>query len=217
MKVTRMLRSIHQRLPLIVIACVSAAIAASATQADSLWERHNPRRAFLFEDSRARRIGDLVTIMINESTSVDNSEAKDMSKSTAADGALSVDSTTGGDFGTSSANLAFDAGGSSNRSFSGEATYQNSREFQDRITARVIDIDPAGNLIVHGTRGTHVSGEHRVLSISGTIRPIDINADNTISSRFVTDMHLIYDGEGAEPRFTRQGWLGRFVNKIWPF
>lgn len=212
-----MLPAIRQPVLLLLTVCCCTAIIGSTSEADSLWQRRNPRRVWLVEDSRARRIGDLLTVTINQSTEVDNSENKALSKSNGAGAQLDIDSATGGDFGTSAANLAFDASGGSNRNFSGEASYSNSRAFQDRITVRVIDIDPAGNLVVHGQRGTHVTGEHRVLSISGSVRPIDIAADNTIDSRFITDMHLIYDADGAEPHFTQQGWLGKFMNKVWPF
>lgn len=217
MKATRMLPALRKPMLLLLTVGCCALISGPAGRADSLWERRVPRRTWLVEDSRARRVGDLLTVTINQSTEVDNNEAKELSKTNGAGAQLDIDSSTGGDFGTSSANLGFDASGSSNRNFSGEASYSNSRAFQDRITVRVIDIDPAGNLVIHGQRGTHVTGEHRVLSISGTVRPIDIAADNMIDSRFITDMHLIYDADGAEPKFTRQGWLGRFMNKVWPF
>ncbi len=212
-----MFPSLRQTILLVLIAVTCTVMIPVSVRADSLWQRRNPRRAYLFEDSRARRVGDLLTIVIDQSTEVDNSESRDLNKSTSAGVAYDLDSTTGGDLGTSAANASLDASGSSERSFSGAATYTNSREFQDRITVRVIDIDPAGNLVIQGSRGTHVTGEHRILHISGTVRPIDIAADNSLNSRFITDMHLFYEAEGAEPRFTKQGWLGRFVNKIWPF
>lgn len=200
---------------LAVASCIF--VMQSTCSADSLWKRRNPRRAYLFEDSRARRLGDLVTVIISQSTNVDNSENKDMKKTTGAGAKFDLTTSTGGDIGTSSATGAFDSSNESDRSFSGEASYRNTQEFQDRITARVIDIDPAGNLIIEGSRGTHITGEHRVLSISGSVRPVDIGPDNTVNSRFISDMNVMYDGAGAEQKFTRQGWLSRTMNKIWPF
>lgn len=202
-------------LALTVVSC--STVLCVSGHADSLWQRRDPRRAYLFEDSRARRIGDLLTVIISQSTEVDNSENKDLQKTTGAGAKFDLATSTGGDLGTSSADMAFDASNSSNRSFSGEASYSNSRAFQDRITVRVVDIDPAGNLVIEGSRGTHISGEHRVLNISGMVRTIDIGPDNTLSSRYISDMQMIYEAAGAEPRFTQQGWLSRTMNKLWPF
>lgn len=212
-----MFRIIQKKIVLILVGVSCMAAVQATCRADSLWERRDPRRAFLFEDSRARRVGDLITVIISQSTAVDNSENKDMKKSTGAGAKFDLATSTGGDIGTSSATGAFDSSNESERSFSGEASYRNTQEFQDRITVRVVDIDPAGNLVIQGSRGTHISGEHRVLSISGSVRLIDIGPDNTISSRFISDMEVMYDGAGAEQKFTRQGWLSRTMNKIWPF
>ena len=64
-----------------------AAAAAGSVRADSLWPRRNPQRAFLCQDSRARNVGDLVTIIVSESSEVDNSEDKSLSKAGRASGA----------------------------------------------------------------------------------------------------------------------------------
>ena len=201
---------------MLVVVSGIAALQANCS-ADSLWERRDPRRAFLFEDSRARRVGDLITVIISQSTEVDNRENKDMKKTTGAGAKFDFTTSTGGDIGTSSATGAFDASNESERNFSGEASYRNRQEFQDRITTRVIGIDPAGNLVIQGSRGIHITGEHRILNISGSVRLIDIGPNNTVSSRFISDMEVTYDGAGPEQKFTRQGWLSRAMNKIWPF
>ena len=212
-----MYRSLQKKIALMlaVASCSTAMLAPCA--ADSLWQQRDDRRAFLFEDSRARRVGDLLTVLIAQSTAVDNSENKGLSKTSGSGSKFDLTSATGGDLGTSTATGAFDSSNETERSFSGNANYSNSREFQDRITVRVVGIDPAGNLMIEGSRSTNVSGEHRVLNISGSVRAIDIGPDNTLNSRFISDMQLLYEGVGAEDKFTRQGWLSRKVNKIWPF
>jgi len=185
--------------------------------ADSLWQRRDPRRAFLVEDSRARRPGDLLTILIAQTTEVDNREDRDMDKSTNASGVFNLATATGGDLGASDAEASLQASKATTRGFNGEASYRNSQEFLDRMTVRVIHVDEVGNLSIEGHRHTEVSGEVKVLNISGVVRAIDIGPDNTINSRFISDLHMHYDAAGTDQKFTRQGWLSRRMNKVWPF
>ncbi|MFY9252629.1 MAG: flagellar basal body L-ring protein FlgH [Fuerstiella sp.] len=202
-------------------AALSAAIVLSSgipnAAADSLWPKRCPNRAYLVDDSRAVRPGDLLTIIISESTQVTNREGKGLSKTSDASGLFNFEGSTGGGLGISAAdgNLTFSK--SSDRSFDGSANYQNSQRFTDRITVTVVGVSQNGNLTLQGNRTMMISGEQRTLHISGTVRPIDIGPDNTISSQYVSDMMTVYEGTGAEQSFTRQGWFGRKVNKVWPF
>lgn len=185
--------------------------------ADSLWVRHNPQYAYLFEDSRARRPGDLLTIIINESTEVDNSENKAMNKSTNAAANFDMEGSSSGGFGERSAAANLDLKKDTKRGFAGAASYKNSRELLDRVTVTVVSVQPNGNLVLCGQRDITIAGERRRMTISGIARPVDIGPDNSISSRFIANMQTVYDDAGAERHFTRQGWLSRGMNKIWPF
>ena len=185
--------------------------------ADSFWRRRNPQQAFLFEDSRARRPGDLLTLIINESTEVDNRENKGLDKSSGASMNFDLATAASGGFSNQAASGELDANMANNRKFSGGATYRNSRELIDRITVTVMHVLPNGNLVFSGERRTTIAGELRCLKISGIVRPVDLGPDNTISSRFVANMRTVYEDDGQERRFTRQGWLGRKMNKLWPF
>ena len=203
-----------------VLAVIAIVVAFEPHQgsAGSLWRRRSPQHAFVFEDSRARRPGDLVTVIINESTSVNNSEDKALNKTSTASGVVDVSASGQGTLGGGgSGSLNVDGSSTTNRNFSGGATYRNSRAFIDRITVTVVGVTRNGNLAVRGTRQISIAGEHRMLTISGTIRPIDIGPDNTVSSQFVANMQTMYEDAGQERRFTRQGWFSRFLNKAWLF
>jgi len=212
-----MYRSLQKKIAVMLAAAGCSATMLTPCCADSLWQNREPRRANLVQDSRARYIGDLITIIISQSTEVDNREDKGLRKTTGASARFDLNTSTGGDLGTSDATGAFDASNESERSFSGQASYRNSREFMDRITVRVVGIDEVGNMMIEGSRGTHISGEHRVLKISGSVRKVDIGPDNTLNSLYISDIHLVYEDGGTEGKFTRQGWLSRKMNKIWPF
>ena len=84
------------------IALTLAAIctAAGTIRGDSLWQKRNPQRAFLCQDSRARNVGDLVTIVVTESSEVDNSEDKSMSKSSGNSVKSDFEASSGGGLGT---------------------------------------------------------------------------------------------------------------------
>ena len=85
------------------------------------------------------------------------------------------------------------------------------------MQVRVVDIHPNGNLVVEGLRYRKVSDETRLLRVSGIVRPNDIDITNTISSSVIDDFRMVYEGGGVESRFTGQGWVGRFTNRIWPY
>lgn len=185
--------------------------------AQSLWEHRSPDKVFLFYDVQARHVGDLLTIVIQEQTDVENQDSRELEKSSDTSATFDFSGSTGGDFGTSSANAELDTALNSDRQFDGSSRFSSDRQFSDRVTVTVLDVLPNGNLIVGGRRRVVVEGELRTLVVSGIVRPVDVRPDNSVLSRFVANLELAYEGAGVEPRFVNQGWLGRIGNKLWPF
>jgi flagellar L-ring protein precursor FlgH len=191
--------------------------AAGSLRGDSLWQKRSPQRAYLCEDSRARSIGDLVTIEITESSEVDNSEDKSMSKTSGNSVKSDFEASSGGGLATQSSNAALDLSNTAGRNFSGKASYRDSRGFTDQITVSVVDVLPNGNLLLAGRRTLTIAGEQRNLVISGMVRAIDLGPDNKVNSRYVADLRTVYEGDGPSRKFVRQGWISRAANKVWPF
>jgi flagellar L-ring protein precursor FlgH len=185
--------------------------------ADSLWKKRDPQRAYLFYDSRARNVGDLLTLIISEASEVDNSENRSLNKNSSNGVSADYAAGSGGGLATQAANASLDFASSAKRVFSGKANYRDSREYTDHITVTVVDVLPNGNLVISGRRCLSIAGEQRTLVVSGVVRPIDLGPDNKISSRYVADLKTVYEGEGTSKRFTRQGWVSRAANKVWPF
>jgi len=183
----------------------------------SLWDRRKPSKTFLFYDTQARQVGDLLTLLISEATDVENSESRALNKEAEDSGLLNLTTGTGGDLAASAANVEGEGRGSSNRKFDGSTSFSSDRQFTDRVTITVMDVMPNGNLVVAGARHITVAGDRRVLHVSGIVRPIDIAADNSITSRLVAGLEVKYEGDGVESNFTKQGWLSRLSNKLWPF
>ena len=200
--------SIRSSAPISVL--ISFLALVSDCQAQSLWPYRAPERVNLIADTAARRVGDLITIFINENTDVENSDNRNLDKDSEAGFRF--------DFSSSSAAPAnLDIAGDSNRSFNGQSNYSVEQEFTDRLTVEVLDVLPNGNLVIGGKRERMVAGEHRTLVITGIVRSIDLSPNNTISSQYVANFKICYAGKGPESAFSNQGWAGRALNRLWPF
>lgn len=186
-------------------------------QAESLWKKRKPDQAFLFIDSKARRVGDLLTVIVSQDTDVNSQEDRGMGKTSNAAGSFSLDSSAGGGFGTQAADAGLDFSKNSSRNFDGNSSFRSTQGFTDRMTVAVMDVLPNGNMIVSGQRRVRLAGDERTLVLTGMVRSIDIASGNTISSRDISELRLLYESAGTDQRFTRQGWFGRATNKIWPF
>ncbi|MEZ6130984.1 MAG: flagellar basal body L-ring protein FlgH [Planctomycetaceae bacterium] len=188
-----------------------------SAQAESLWKKRCPDHAFLFVDSKARRVGDLLTVVVLQDTDVNSQEGRGMGKSTSASNQFNLESETGGGLGTQGGNAALDISNKSSRKFDGSSSFSSNQAFTDRMTVTVMDVLPNGNMVISGQRRVRLAGDERTLVLTGVIRAIDIGPDNTIASRYISELRLLYESAGPEQRFTRQGWLGRATNAIWPF
>ena len=185
--------------------------------AEDLWQNRVPDRAYLYIDTQARGVGDLLTVLISENTDVDQRDDRALSKSAGTGGAFDLSGEAGGAFGSQAADAGLDFTGSTNRKFDGSASYRSARQITDRITLTVVDVMQNGNLVLSGTRQIEVGRDQRSLNVTGIVRPIDISPDNTVHSRFLSDLCVSYAEQGPESRFTNQGWLSRITNRVWPF
>lgn len=178
--------------------------------ADSIWDRRDPRYAYLFQDNRARRVGDLLTVVISESTTTNDREQRALDKNQNTTGTASG-STSSGSSGSFSFANAF------RRTFAGNAQLTSARTFTDRMAVTVVDIMPNGNLVIEGYRSRVVAGEERVLRLTGVVRPADIGTGNAILSTAVANFRISYLGRGPESRTVNQNYLGRIGNLLWPW
>ena len=110
-----------------------------------------------------------------------------------------------------------DGGVNSTRNFQGTANNTIDRKFLDRMTVVVVEVLPNGNLVIEGRRQSIISKECRTLIVTGVVRPLDIGAYNMVLSQSIADFVVNYETHGPESSFTNHGWLGSFMNKVWPF
>jgi flagellar L-ring protein precursor FlgH len=190
----------------------------SHAQIESMWARRDPKTAYLFYDYRARQVGDLLTIIVTESTEIDNQEKREMEKQTNTSvGWSGSGSANAGNILARKFNNAFNANLQSDRKFDGKANTTIDRKFTDRMTVVVTDVLPNGNIVIEGRRQQKLTRENRILHLSGVVRPADISGENTIQSGFIADLRVFYEGRGPETNYTNQGWGGRITNILWPW
>ena len=171
--------------------------------------------AFLLGDFKARQLGDLVFIdVIEESAATVSSNAKRSRDSgtlgglTGAIGALPV---------AGAATTATVLGGMGNRKFEGQGTTGRTSSLNARVTARVIEVFPNGDMRVHAQKMVRINKEDELLSLSGIIRRRDLASDNSVPTTNVGDLHVTLNGKGVASADNAPGWLFRLFEKISPF
>ena len=162
----------------------------------------------LFADPKARRIGDVLTVLIQESASASNRTATSTDK----ENTIDIGSTIPGvgnilDFIPlhqleSDASTEYDAQGSTSRNSTLTA----------RITVTVVGTKPNGDLIVEGVRTVKINGETEAIYLSGSVNPATIRRDNTILSSSIADLQIEYTGKGTITQAARPGVIVRLVN-----
>lgn len=172
------------------------------------------RAVGLFEDFRARRVGDVVTVVLSEATNAAKSSDTSMDKSSTTD--IANPTLLGRVFSAGGSNLGMRM--DSTHAFSGESDSNQSNRLQGQITVSVVEVLPGGNLVVQGEKWLQLNQGNEYIRLKGVIRPVDIAADNTILSTRVADARISYAGTGAVAEANKIGWLSRFfMSPLWPF
>lgn len=200
------------------VAVMLIPLAVSSASAQSMWPRRDPKMADLYSDTNARNVGDLLTILVRETTDVENKDERELEKGHTSSGLFNFSGSMGsGTSGPTTAATSVNSSSSSVKGFEGKSEYTVEREFLDRVTVMVLDVQPNGNLVIGGKRRQMVAGEYRTLVISGVVRPNDVRPNNAVESTYVANLSMQYEGDGPETWHTNQGWLGRTLSKYWPF
>ncbi|HAC34447.1 MAG TPA: flagellar biosynthesis protein FlgH, partial [Gammaproteobacteria bacterium] len=183
------------------------------------------RNMVLFEDLRARQVGDVVTIKLVEKTSAKkdaNSEVKKNNQSTVTNPTLLG---TTPEFNVPGLvplasnrnnNLGFDLSSDSN--FKGEADADQSNSLSGDLTAVVTQVLANGNLVVRGEKIMTLNQGDERIGLVGEVRPADIGPDNVVLSTRVANAHIVYDGTGQVADASKMGWVARFfISALMPF
>jgi len=166
---------------------------------------------FLFEDVKARRVGDLITVVLEESINASKSASTDASKESTVD----LPNPTLFGKGNRLSELANTV--DSERDFQGDGETTQENSIQGNITVTVHRVHPNGYLFVKGEKLISLNEGSEVVRVSGIVRPTDVTSDNTILSNQIANAEITYKGNGIVSDSTKAGWLLRFFSSvIWP-
>ncbi|TIX51517.1 flagellar basal body L-ring protein FlgH [Alteraurantiacibacter aquimixticola] len=172
--------------------------------------QRNVGYAALHEGTRARRVGDLVTIMLVESVGT----SKSTSASTARDGSVALTPPTAGPLDFLNPNA---LNASADSSFNGQGNASQRSTLNGAIAVTIAEVRPNGTALVVGEKQMRLSQGDEWVQFAGILRLADIDADNRVASSRIADAQIIYGGNGAIQQASRPGWLGRFFNMVSPF
>lgn len=173
------------------------------------------RNMSLFEDVKARQVGDIVTVVLAEATDAAKTSDTSLDK-TNSNVITNPIFGAGADGVGTDLDLGFDL--SSSSAFEGDSASNQSNSLQGSIAVTVARVLPGGNLYVQGEKWIHINQGDEYIRLKGIIRPEDIASNNTILSTKVADARISYGGTGAPAEVNMVGWLSRFfMSPLWPF
>jgi len=187
----------------------------------ALWPGDTAKN-LLFEDNKARLVGDIVTVTVNEtanstqSASTNTSRATNMNMQTST--LLGLPTSLGIQNFLGLGNQ-FDptVNATINNSNQGAGTVSRNGTLTGTVSSIITEIMPSGNLRIEGRRSVKVNNEEQIMVLRGVVRPQDINFDNTIASTLIADASISYSGEGVVADEQRKGWLAKILSRVWPF
>ncbi len=193
-------------------ATAAAVAAARAPQANGAIYHPSSHRG-LFEDRRARLVGDLLTIQIQEKTTARSSSNSSLDRKGSVDASISrlpfVKQ-------ASSLIPKLGAAGDSSNTFEGKGATGSENLFTGTITVTVVEVLPNGNLVVSGEKQVGINQNVEALRFSGVVNPATVLPGNLVSSTQVADARLEVRGRGDIDSAQTVGWLARFFLSFLP-
>jgi len=160
----------------------------------------------LFTDVKANKVGDILTVIINEESRASNQVQVKTEKT-------SKNEASGGPgIGTFDFFPLLGAESESKNSNDGKGQNVRNGSLQAKMSVTVVSVKSNGDLVVEGSRTVPVSGDKETIHLSGVVRPRDISPDNTVASHLIADAEISYTGKGTTTTGSRPGFFSRFLN-----
>ncbi len=196
--------------------CSLLLLPALPARADSLWRDDVSRPSMA--DKSAAAVGDVLTIIVQESNSTSKGNKTKTSKETGLDASISsfLFSPGASKLLTHNGQMPAIKLGSKN-SFDGGGSINNSENIIARIAVRVVDVLPNRTLVIEGSRETAFSGEQQTIVLSGVVRQDDVAANNTVYSYNIADASIKFTSKGSLSDSQRKGWFSKVWDKLTPF
>jgi flagellar L-ring protein precursor FlgH len=169
----------------------------------------------LYSDVKARRVGDIITVNLQENTSATKSAGTSNSKETG----LEVSPIIG--LGGNAVNLggqSIQLGVDSSKDFTGDASANQSNNLTGSISVTVVQVLANQNLLVRGEKWLTLNNGDEYIRLTGVVRPADVSPTNEIESTKIANARIQYSGTGTFASAQKEGWLsGFFSSEYWPF
>jgi flagellar L-ring protein precursor FlgH len=179
----------------------AALIFSGVASAASLWQA-NTAQSMMYSDPRAHAVGDIITILINESSSAIRTGNASNTKTTST-------SMTGG---VGIFHGIANASTGNADSFAAKGSLSNTNVLTGRMTAQITKVDPNGNFEISGTQTIVQNGETQTITVSGTVRSVDVATDNTVLSSDISNEQIRINGKGPIAGKQREGILTQLFN-----
>ena len=181
-------------------------------RAQSLW--HDETSRAMFADKRAAGVGDILTVIVQESSSENKNNETKTEKNSSWTAAITSFLFPGwGSVKGSMPAVSYN----SDLKHDGSGAINNSETIVAQVAVKVMDVLPNHNLVIEGKRETSFSGEHQTIVLHGLVRPEDVTSADTVMSYNVADATISITGKGTVTDTTNKGWFTRILDKVNPF
>ena len=167
-----------------------------------------------FGEKRAYRVGDIITVMLDESLDADTTTSNTASRKTKTDVLSPLQIAK---WGSPGGILSSDLQEENEISSTGSGVIDQSATFKGTMTAQVVEVYPNGNLLIRGEKIVNFSSGSEVVQVKGIIRPQDIQPDNTVQSKRLASAQITYKGVGPNSNAQKIPWGTNILMAIWPF
>ena len=169
----------------------------------------------LYSDVKARRVGDIITVNLQENTRA----TKSAGTSTSKDSQVDVNPIIG--LGGNALNIGSQSvqlGVGATNEFSGDASANQSNNLSGNISVTVMKVFANQNLLVRGEKWLTLNNGNEYIRLTGVVRPADVSPTNEIDSTKIANARIQYSGTGTFASAQKEGWLTRFFSsEYWPF
>jgi flagellar L-ring protein precursor FlgH len=166
----------------------------------------------IYSDSKAHRVGDIISVILSESTQAQKNAKTELKKENSA----TLDPIIG--LGGAAVNFKNDAiqfGFNQGSDFSGDSKTNQGNSLSGNISVHVLRVLPNGNLMIRGEKWMTLNNGDEYIRLTGVIRAQDISAGNTITSSKIANARIQYAGTGTFADMQEQGWLSSFFSSSW--
>jgi flagellar L-ring protein precursor FlgH len=173
----------------------------------------------LFEETRARRVGDILTVVLAERADATRDTTTGTQRQSSAQVGVSAVLAAMQNYALTHPGFDPNAvlAGMSQSAFTSGGNTARSGQLDAILPVRIKEQLPNGDFFVEGTKMLLLNNEESTLYLSGVVRLIDINTDNSVPSSVLADVELEYTGRGVLTDNENPGWLSRALGWLWPF